>query len=267
VQVIGGHECTKVPLGVTACDHLEETMFPIETLAKEYIVVPPVQVPNDAAEKARSSASSPASRHHPHLHPDQPVNKLLANAGDFVEIPTTIAKFVVSADKKILVAQYMVGQDGGFGTSDPAMLLAVNPAAQWRKSYLFHAQPATGRPTTSISSPPRRQVVTVDGVPVGNFTPVAATGFSLAHVKLSNQNGDGNHSVTGDVGIGISVYGVIDYGSYWYPGGLDLDVIPRPRGPLAWRASVASTSSSAPTTPASPASSRPWSSPATPSDP
>ena len=32
----------------------------------------------------------------------------------------------------------MVGQDGGFGTSDPAMLLAVNPL-QWRKSYLVHA--------------------------------------------------------------------------------------------------------------------------------
>ena len=31
-----------------------------------------------------------------------------------------------------------LGQDGGFGTSDPAMLLAVNPQ-QWRKSYLVHA--------------------------------------------------------------------------------------------------------------------------------
>jgi hypothetical protein len=57
-------------------------------------------------------------------------------------------------------------------------------------------------------------------------TPVAASGFSPAHVKLSNA-GDGSHNVAGDQGIGISVYGVIDYGSYWYPGGLDLDVIPQ----------------------------------------
>ena len=225
VQVLGGHECTQVPIGVTACDHLEESMFPIETLAKEYIVVPPVQVPNDAAEKAvivrvvASEANTTLT-----FEPDQPVNKLLANAGDFVEIPPTIARFVVKADKKILVAEYMVGQDGGYGTSDPAMLLAV-PTAQFRKNYLFYAQPAWSANYVDIIAP-AGAAVTVDGAPVGNFTPIAASGFSLAHVKLSNA-GDGSHSVTGDQGVGISVYGVIDYGSYWYPGGLDLDVIPQ----------------------------------------
>jgi hypothetical protein len=225
VQVLGGHECTQVPIGVTACDHLEESMFPIETLAKEYIVVPPVQVPNDAAEKAvivrivAAEANTTLT-----FEPDQAVNKLLANAGDFVEIPPTIARFVVKADKKILVAEYMVGQDGGYGTSDPAMLLAV-PTAQFRKSYLFYAQPAWSANYVDIIAPAGANV-TVDGAPVANFTPVAASGFSLAHVKLSNA-GDGSHSVAGDQGIGISVYGVIDYGSYWYPGGLDLDVIPQ----------------------------------------
>ena len=38
-NAFGGHECTNVPLNVAACDHLEESMFPIETLAKEYVVV------------------------------------------------------------------------------------------------------------------------------------------------------------------------------------------------------------------------------------
>ena len=27
--------------------------------------------------------------------------------------------------------------------------------------------------------------------------------------------------------VGIGVYGVLNFGSYWYPGGLDLDVIPQ----------------------------------------
>ncbi len=225
IQVLGGHECTQVPIGVTACDHLEESMFPIEALAKEYIVVPPVQVPNDAAEKAVTVRIVAAEAHTTlTFEPDQPVNKLLANAGDFVEIPPTIARFVVKADKKILVAEYMVGQDGGYGTSDPAMLLAV-PTAQFRKNYLFYAQPAWSANYVDIIAPAGANV-TVDGAPVGNFTPIAASGFSLAHVKLSNA-GDGSHSVTGDQGVGISVYGVIDYGSYWYPGGLDLDVIPQ----------------------------------------
>src|SRR5690606_15160475 len=49
VQVLGGHSCTQVPIGTTACDHLEEAMFPVETLSTDYLVVPPVQVPNTAA--------------------------------------------------------------------------------------------------------------------------------------------------------------------------------------------------------------------------
>jgi hypothetical protein len=91
-------------------------MFPIETLAKEYVVVPPVQVPNDQLEKAqvvRVIASEDATTLT--FEPDQPGNKLLAKAGDFVELPSTTAKFVVSADKKILVAQYMVGQAAASG--------------------------------------------------------------------------------------------------------------------------------------------------------
>jgi hypothetical protein len=59
---MGGHECTQVPIGIAACDHLEESMFPIEALAKEYIVVPPVQVPNDQLEKAQVVRVIAASR-------------------------------------------------------------------------------------------------------------------------------------------------------------------------------------------------------------
>jgi hypothetical protein len=225
VQVMGGHKCSNVPLSVTACDHLEESMFPIETLAKEYVVVPSVQVPNDQADKGQMVRII-ASEDDTTLvfNPDQPVGKLLAKAGDFVELKSTIAKFVVTADKKILVAQYMVGQDGGFGTSDPSMLLAVNPL-QWRKSYLFHAPVNWQANYVDILSP-KDASVAVDGVPVIGWQPVGATNYQVAHVKLTNQNG-GNHSVTGSVGVGIGVYGVLNYGSYWYPGGLDLDVIPQ----------------------------------------
>ena len=225
IQVIGGHKCTNVPLNVTACDHLEESMFPIETLAKEYVVVPPVQVPNDAQEKGQIVRII-ASEDDTNLvfTPDQPVAKTLAKAGDFVEIPSTIARFVVSADKKILVSQYMVGQDGGYGTSDPAMLLAVNPL-QWRQSYLFHA-PTNWQANYVDILAPKGAAVTVDAVNVDDWQPVGASDYQISHVKLANANA-GNHSVDADVGVGISVYGVLSYGSYWYPGGLDLDVIPQ----------------------------------------
>ena len=225
VQVIGGHKCTNVPANIGACDHLEESMFPIETLAKEYVVVPPVQVPNDTLDKAQMVRII-ASEDNTTLtfNPDQPVAKNLAKAGDWLEIATTTAKFVVTADKKILVAQYMVGQSGGFGTSDPSMLLAVNPQ-QWRKDYLVHA------PTNWVANyvdliAKTGTAVQVDMVAVGNWQTIGNTGYSVAHVKLSNA-GDGNHRITGDQGVSVAVSGVQNAGSYWYPGGLDLDVIPQ----------------------------------------
>src|SRR5690606_9597019 len=147
-----------------ACDHLEESMFPFEALAKQYIVVPPSQV-NGVAEKAvmvriiAGEANTTLT-----FEPDQPVNKVLANVGDFVEIPTTVAKFVVTGDKKILVAEYMVGQDAGYGTSDPAMIVAV-PTEQFRSSYLFYAQPGWSANYVDIIAPAGASVQ-VDGAPV-----------------------------------------------------------------------------------------------------
>ena len=212
-------------IGITACDHLEESMFPIETLSKEYIVVPPVQVPSDNLEKAQViRVVATADNTTLTFEPDQGVNTNLALAGSFVEIPYTINKFKVSANNKILVAQYMVGQQANFGTSDPAMLVAV-ATEQYRTNYLFHAPVGwTGNYVDIIA--PNGANVTVDGVMVGAFQSIAGTNFSVAHVKLSNA-GDGTHNVSSNQKIGISVYGVLNYGSYWYPGGLDLQLIPQ----------------------------------------
>ena len=225
IEVLGGHDCTQVPIGIAACDHLEESMFPIETLSKEYIVVPPVQVPSDNLEKAQViRVVATADNTTLTFEPDQGVNTNLALAGSFVEIPYTINKFKVSANNKILVAQYMVGQQANFGTSDPAMLVAV-ATEQYRTNYLFHAPVGwTGNYVDIIA--PNGANVTVDGVMVGAFQSIAGTNFSVAHVKLSNA-GDGTHNVSSNQKIGISVYGVLNYGSYWYPGGLDLQLIPQ----------------------------------------
>jgi len=63
-------------------------------------------------------------------------------------------------------------------------------------------------------------------VAVGGWQPIGNTGYSVTHAKLSNA-GDSNHTIVGDVALGIAVSGVQNAGSYWYPGGLDLDVIPQ----------------------------------------
>lgn len=223
VQVIAGHKCTNVPSDVDACDHLEEAMFPRESLATEYIVVPPGQSPEGAVDHGqvvRFIAAEPDTTLT--FVPDQAVGKHLANAGDFVELTSSVARFKVSADKRFLVAQYMVGTGGGFGEADPSMVLAT-ATEQYRKDYLFHAPPTWESNFVDIILK-NGTTVAVDGTPVAAPVQIGMTGYSLARVKLDDgPGGDGNHTITGSDRVGINVYGLQDFGSYWLIGGLDLD--------------------------------------------
>jgi hypothetical protein len=224
IEVFAGHDCTNIPFNISACDHLEESMFPIDGLGKEYIVVPPVQVPNnnqDKAQMVKIVASEPDTTLT--FEPDQPVNKTLVNAGDFVQIDMTTAAFKVSSDKKITVAQFMVGQSAGFGTSDPSMVLAV-PTEQYRTDYLFYAAPSWTKNFVDVIGP-NGVNATVDGGAVMGWKPIGNSGFSVAHVELDKNLA--THTVAGDEKVGITVYGVQSSGSYWFPGGLDLDVVPQ----------------------------------------
>jgi hypothetical protein len=220
VQVIGGHDCTNVPFNIPYCDHIEESMPPIETLTMRYIVTPPQRANGGTdAEYVRVIAIEPATSvtYDP---PQAGAPASLANAGDFFEIAASSADFLIMGDKPILVAQYMQGQGDSGVPGDPAEALAVS-VDQYRSSYLFHA------PTNYLSNfvnitAPTAAVITLDGVAVAGFTPIGASGFSVARVQLNN-GGDGNHNITGTMPFGISVYGYGDDTSYWYPGGLDLD--------------------------------------------
>jgi len=142
----------------------------------------------------------------------------LASPGDMIQITNTAASFVVSADHKILVAEYMEGQNAGGGLGDPAFTLAV-PAAQYRSEYLFHA-PANYQTNYVNIVAPTGASVTLDGVAVGGFAAVGG-GFSVARAGLGAAGG-GNHFITGTQPFGITVYGYGQYTSDWYAGGLDL---------------------------------------------
>ncbi len=217
VQVFGGHECSRVPTG---CDHLEEAILPIDLLAQAYVVTPPARYPNSGLEKEQfirviaSEAGTTLT-----FTPDQPVGKFLAEAGDFIELGPNSLRFVVTADKKILVAQYMVGYSPDVGIGDPAMLITSDPLT-WRKSYLFHAATSWDANYVNIVAP-KNAAVKVDGGNVVGWSPVAASNYQVAHVTLKNA-GDGTHTVTSDVGVGIDVLGIQFQGSTWYSGGFEI---------------------------------------------
>jgi hypothetical protein len=222
VQVFGGHQCTNIPAGTGYCDHLEESMFPVETLANEYIVTG-TRINASTSTKAtitRVIATQPNTTltYNP---PQAGFPAAIAQAGGWVELPATAADFRVTANSPILVAQYMQGQDAGGGTGDPAMTLAV-ATYQYRNSYLFHAPTNYQFNFVNITAPTGSTVL-FDGAAIAanQFTAIGTTGFSVARVQVPNTNG-GNHTVSSAAQVGITVYGYGQYTSYWYPGGLDL---------------------------------------------
>jgi hypothetical protein len=131
VQVIGGHYCATVPEAVNFCDHLEELVPPIEALGARYVVAAPerFQVVRVVATEADT-----------HLTYDPPMNApaIIQQAGGWIEVPATEQSFTIASDKKVLVAQYLVGSALAEGVGDPSMTLAV-PVDQFRTQYLFHA--------------------------------------------------------------------------------------------------------------------------------
>jgi hypothetical protein len=227
VQVIGGHYCANVPDGVAYCDHLEESIFPITALSTRYVVVAPAvtTIPAGKEEVVRFIATTAGTT----LTFDPPqagAPTTLANAGDYAEISQQAGIYLVTADHKILVAQYMEGSSAGGGTGDPAMALAV-PVDQYRDNYLFHSPTNYETNYVDVVAPDGSDVM-LDGVSLTGWTTIGTSGFSLVRV-VPLDNGplaDGNHTIVGNHPFGISVYGYGQDTSYWYPGGLDLTDIP-----------------------------------------
>jgi hypothetical protein len=201
-------------------------MLPIETLAKKYIVTPPLiptggNIPKAQMIRIIATEAATTLTYDP-AQPGAPA--MLANPGDWAEIAVNVNDFEIESDKKIMVAQYMQGQQAGGNSGDPAMALAV-ATEQYRTKYLVHAPIQYESNYVNITAP-MGAAITLDGVAVGGFKAIGATGFGVARVKMGN-NVDGNHDLLGDKAFGVSVYGYGQYTSYWYPGGLDLETLPQ----------------------------------------
>jgi hypothetical protein len=222
IQVMGGHYCTNVPEAIPYCDHLEESMLPIESLSTEYAITAPA-LPAIPAGKERVIRIIAADAN-TNLTYDPPLPgaaTTLAAAGDFTQVERVAGDYVISADKKIMVIEFMEGQDAGGGTGDPALAIAV-PTEQYRMDYQFHAPINYESNYVNVTAPTGAAIM-LDGVAVTGFTQIGTSTLSVARVAMgTGVGGMGDHAITGDMPFGITVYGYGQYTSYWYPGGLDL---------------------------------------------
>ena len=131
VQVIGGHQCIYIPDTTGYCDHLEESMLPLEALSTSYIVTAPL-IPTSPATTKVEYVRIIATKANTGISYDPPqpgAPSFLAQAGQWAEIAGTTADFQIKSTDPVLVATYFAGQDAGGNIGDPSLSIAI-PSAQ-----------------------------------------------------------------------------------------------------------------------------------------
>jgi hypothetical protein len=108
---------------------------------------------------------------------------------------------------------------------DPAFAL-IPPTEQFRASYSFLAPSTITYNYVNITKKvgAGSPVVYLDGAPVDESefsNQIGSTDWGVARISIEGTH----HTIDCDQTVGIVVYGVANYTSYSYPGGLNLEAI------------------------------------------
>ena len=232
VQVITGIACTQSPIGVVACDHMEESAFPAETLGKHYFVtVPTSPLGNIVGHVVRIYGNADGTTLTYPAGAPKGAPKTL-QAGQVVDLGVVPTDFEIAGDHEFAVGMFQLGAElvdpNTFAPKqqgDPAQSLAT-AVEQYRKKYVFLA-PADYEVSFVDVVQQMNTTLMLDGNQVG-ITPTAiGSGYGVTRILLGSGKG-GAHLITGSAPFGIQVMGYGAYTSYQYPGGLNLDAIAPP---------------------------------------
>lgn len=214
-EAFGAQVCmNNVPAG----DHLENQMFPTESWGSSYLAAPFYnRGPNDfSVFRVTASEANTTVTITP---PINGVSSMTLAAGEVQQLYTKDA-FMMSADKPIMIAQFMVGGSiASSGDGDPAFLLP--PAIeQFRDSYVFMT-PANYAKNFVTLIKQTGSVVELDGSPVGQSLFIAIPGTIWEYAMISSIPA-GVHRASSSQPFGIVVHGMDNYISYAFAGGVVL---------------------------------------------
>jgi hypothetical protein len=225
VQVITGIGCTNNPHDSDACDHVEESVLPAETLGKRYYVsVPTSPLGTVIGHVVRIYGNVDGTAlSYPGVNPGGPAT---IDAGEVVDLGIVSSDFEIVGDHELAVASFQLGadlvmpgvaSDQQKGDPDQSFMVAVE---QYRKKYVFLAPTDYDVSFVDVVAPDGA-VLELDGAPVtATVTPISS-GYGIARVQLGPGAG-GAHVLTASEPVGIQVLGYGTYTSYQYPGGLNL---------------------------------------------
>ena len=218
VQVIAGLPCVYIPDGMGACDHIEESILPVETLGSEYLMTAPQPVGGNPTYELRIHGIDAGTvvTVDPAIGGMGTVNLGAGQTASF----TVTGDYHLTGNKHFYVSQYMVGQSVA-GIGDPSQSNGV-PVGQYRSDYTFLAPNSYDANYVNITTG-KGVMITLDGAPVpaASFKAIGASPYGVATLPLSNSQSHVVKAIGGTAGI--IVYGYGQFTSYMYPGGLNLE--------------------------------------------
>ncbi len=237
VQVLAGTSCMEIPNGTKACDHIEESVLPAETLGKHYFVARPTGPngqPVGHVVRFYGNANGTKLSYPSGVPNGAPA---LLSAGQVFDMGVVSSDFEVMGDKEFSIATFQLGGAAvdptalpGTRKGDPSQSQAV-AIEQWRQKYIFIAPNDFDVSYVDIIQP-LNAVVVVDGSAVAIApVPIGSSQWGVARVKLSAGT-QGVHLANSDQPFAIQVMGYARNTSYQYPGGLALQAIAPPPPPV-----------------------------------
>jgi hypothetical protein len=233
LQVIGFNPITNVP-DVANADHIEETVLPAEVIGTQYLVVPPTS-PSGAVKGGHIVRIYGSFNDTMLTYDTKPTGAPdMVNAGDVVEFGPSLDMFQVTGSQPFAVGSFMLGgQLQGDGlcpdfpcSGDPSFSMMVTPE-QFRKQYTFLAPLDYDTNYADVLVPDGASVM-LDGAALSSApSAVGTTGWSVVRELLGPGEG-GAHRLESDQPIGLQVMGFGHATSYYYPGGLRLELIAPP---------------------------------------
>jgi hypothetical protein len=229
VQVITGSPCQDVPETAAACDHLEQSVFPAETLGKRHFVTVPTGPGGRPIGHVVRMVGNVDGTTLKYL-PDNPGKcPATLDAGQVVDCGVVSNDFEVTGSSEFVVASFQLGgslvdQAGGLGDPSQSLFPSVE---QYRVKYVFLAPNDYSENWMDIVLQTGTDLW-LDGNRIVPASPgPIADGYVVARIGLTGANA-GAHTLEASAPVGLQVLGYGEYTSYQYPGGLNLALIAPP---------------------------------------
>ncbi len=227
VEVFTSDPCIDVPDNVRACDHIEESVIPAESLGKDYIVTTPVGpygVPGLHVVRLVGNRDGTTLKYAPRKPTGCPDT---LQAGEVADCGVVGDSFVVQGTEEFGISSFGVGahsyQHMNFDfRGDPDQTVFAS-ALQFRTHYLFLA-PDDYEENYAVVAGISSANPVIDGKPLTNYEELEG-GYGVWRSRLG---AGGSHTLTSSEPVGLQVMGYGSFTSYTYPGGLSLARIAPP---------------------------------------